>query len=199
MGEPVALLAIFTLAPVTAPAVVGANVTVSVADCPGVRIVVFDTPLAVNPAPAVVTPETVMLEFPLFISVDVSWLELFTFTVPKFKLGGAAVSMCVAATPVPVRLIVSGEGVPLVVSVTDPLMAVADAGVKTALNVTLVPAAMVVAVDSPVMLMPVPTVTILENVSVALPPFRNTTGCELPFPTTTFEKATLVGDAAICG
>jgi hypothetical protein len=36
IGEPVALLAIVTLAPVTVPAVVGANVTVNVTDCPGV-------------------------------------------------------------------------------------------------------------------------------------------------------------------
>jgi hypothetical protein len=69
VGEPVALLAMLTLAPFTAPGVVGANVTVSVADCPGVSIVPFDTPLALKPAPATVTLETVMFEFPLFVSV----------------------------------------------------------------------------------------------------------------------------------
>jgi hypothetical protein len=158
----------------------------------------FETPLALNPAPVTVTVEIVMLEFPLFVSVDVSWLELLTFTVPKLKLVGFAASSRVAATPVPLRLIVNGEGVPLVVSVTDPLMVVAEVGVKMALNVALPPAAIVVDVVSPVMLIPVPDVTMFENVRVALPLFRNVTGCELLLPTTTLEKATLVGDAAIC-
>lgn len=86
----------------------------------------------------------------------------------------------------------------MVVSVTDPMIVAAEVGVKMALNVTLAPAAIVVEVDSPVMLMPVPAVTIFENVSVALPPFRSVTCCELLLPTATFGKVTLVGVAAIC-
>ncbi len=171
VGEPVALLATFTLAPVTAPPVVGANVTVSVADCPGVRIVPFETPLALNPAPVTVTPETVMLELPLFINDDVSWLELFTFIVPKLKLAGLAASTRVAATPAPLRLIVSEEGAPLVVNMMDPVTLVADTGAKMAFNVTLAPAAIVVDVVTPELLKPKedPVVLTCEKVSVALP------------------------------
>jgi hypothetical protein len=198
VGEPVALLATLTLAPVTAPATVGANVTVSVAVCPGDRIVLLATPLALNPAPVTVTLEMVTLEFPLFVNVEVCWLELFTFIVPKLKLAGLAPKIRVAATPVPVRLMVNGEGVPFVVSLTLPLMVVAEVGVKIALNVRLPPAAIVEDVVSPVTLMPVPAMTMLENVSVALPLLCSVIGCELLFPTTTFEKAMLVGDAEIC-
>ena len=36
VGELVALLVMVTLAPLTAPAIVGANITIRVADCPGV-------------------------------------------------------------------------------------------------------------------------------------------------------------------
>jgi len=197
VGEPVALLAMLTLAPFTAPGVLGANVTVSVADCPGVSIVPFDTPLALKPAPVTVTPETVMFEFPLLVSVVESWIELFTFTVPKLKLVGLAAKICVAETPVPLTLIVIGEGVPFVVSLIVPLTVAVEVGVKTALNAMLPPASIVVAVDNPVMVIPVPVTVIFENLSVALPLFRSVTGCELLFPTTTFAKATLVGEAAI--
>lgn len=176
MGEFVALLATLALAPVTAPAVVGSNVTVNVAVCPGVRIVPFETPLALNPAPTVVRAETVRFEFPVLVSVEVSELEVFRLTVPKLRLVGFAVSVRVAATPVPLKLIVSGEGVPFVVSFTDPLIVPADVGVNTALNDALPPAAIVVEVVRPLMLIPDPATTMFENVNVALPLFFSVTG-----------------------
>jgi hypothetical protein len=170
VGEPVALLATCMLALDTAPPAVGANVTVSVADCPGVRIVPFETPLALNSA-LEVTPETVMLEFPLFVSVEVSWLELFTLIVPKLKLAGLAVRIRVAATPVPLKLIVTDEGAPLVVSAMEPVTLVADTGVKIAFKVALAPAAIVVDVVIPELLKPEadPVVLTCENVRSALP------------------------------
>jgi len=170
VGEPAALLATCTLAPVTAPPVIGANVTVSVADCPGVRIVPFETPLALNSALAV-TPETVMLEFPLFVSVEVSWPEPFTFTVPKLKLAGLAAKIRVAATPVPLKLIVTDDGRPLVVRTIEPVTLVADTGVKIAFSVALAPAAIVVDVVTPELLKPEadPVMLTCENVRSALP------------------------------
>lgn len=129
IGEPVALLVTLTFAPFTAPPVVGEKITVNVAVCPGVRIVPLATPLAVNPAPATAMPEMVKLEFPLFVSIEVSGLELFTFTVPKLKLVGFAPRIRVAARPVPLRLITSEEGVPFVVKVMEPLTAVVELGV----------------------------------------------------------------------
>jgi len=159
-GELVALLAMLTLAPATAPAVVGANVTVSVADWPGVSTVPFETPLALNPAPVTVTPEIVRFEFPLFVSDVVSELVLPSLTFPKDRLAGLAPSSKVAADPVPDRLITSGEGVPFVVNVTEPFTVVADDGVKMTLKLALPPAAIVVDVLRPDWLKPVPATVI---------------------------------------
>lgn len=74
-GEFGALLAMPTL-PLLAPPDVGANVTVSVADCPGVRIVPFTMPLALKPTPTMVTPEIVTLAFPLLVTEVVICLLL---------------------------------------------------------------------------------------------------------------------------
>lgn len=116
------------------------------------------------------------MAFPGFVSVTV-WLELLpTLTLPKATGDGLMVNVGCDATPVPIRLMVIGDGVPFVVSFTDPLIVPADVGVKTALNVMLAPAAIVVEVVRPLMLMPVPATVMLEKVSVALPLFFNVTG-----------------------
>src|ERR1700683_1705934 len=184
------------LAPVTAPAVVGSNVTVSVAVWPGVRIVPFVTPLALNPAPVAVSPDIVTLALPVFVSVEVCELDVFTVCVPKLKLAGLADSVCVAVMPVPVRLMVIDEGVPFVVSRIDPFTAPAPVGANTALKGRLPPAAIVDDVVSPVMLIPAPDTVTLEKGSVILPLLCRVIGCELMFPTITFEKLALVGEAA---
>ena len=191
------MLAIETLAPVTAPALAGANVMVTVADCPGVKIVPFEMPLALKPAPLTVTPEIVIFEFPLFVTVDVNELLLPTVTVLKFRLVGLAPSTSVAAVPVPDRPIARGEGVPFVTNVSDPVTLAAEVGVKIALKLVLPPAAIVVEVESPVKLMPEPAGVICENVSAVLPLFVKVIGCELLLPTTTLPKPTLDGDADI--
>ena len=102
VGEFVALLVMLTLAPFTVPAVAGANVTVRVADCPGVSTVPLGMPLALSPAPVTVTPEIVMFELPLFVTDVVSELSVPSPTLPKGKLVGLAPSdaawvACVAA------------------------------------------------------------------------------------------------------
>ena len=150
VGELVALLVMATFEPLTAPGVVGANVTIRFADCPGVSTVPFEMPLALNPAPVTVTLEIVIFEFPLLVSDVVKEELLPSFTFPKLKVVGFAPSDKVAAVPVPDRLITSGEGVPFVVSVMLPLTTVAEEGVKSALNVVFPPAAIVVDVESPV-------------------------------------------------
>ena len=71
VGELVALLATVTCAPVTLPPLVGANVTVSVAVCCGIKTVPAETPLVLKPAPVVLTEEIVTFELPLFVRVTV--------------------------------------------------------------------------------------------------------------------------------
>ena len=150
VGELVALLVIVTLAPPTVPAEAGAKVTVRVADCAGVSTVPFGMPLSLNPAPVTVTPEIVMFELPLLVTIVVSELSLPSPTLPKDKLVGLTPSDSADAAPVPDKLMTSGEGVPFVVSVILPLTAAAEDGVKTALKFVLPPAAIVVDAESPV-------------------------------------------------
>jgi hypothetical protein len=193
-----ALLAILTLAAVNTIALVGVNVTVNVADCWGVRIVPAETPLVVTPPPVIVTPEMVMFEFPVLVSVEVSELLLPTEMVLKLKLVGFTPSCTVEAEPLPDRAIASDAGAPLVASVIDPFTAAVEVGVKIALKATLPPAGMVVAVDRPEMLNPAPGGVTCENVRVWLPPFWSVMVCELLLPFTTVPKLTLAGVAEIC-
>jgi len=162
-----------------------------------VSTVPFETPLALNPAPVTVTPETLRFEFPVFVSVAVMELVPFTVTVPNARLPGFAVSPAVAAVPVPLRDIVNREGEASVVSAIDPLTDVADAGLNTALKVRLLPAGIVVEVERPATLNPEPVTETWENVRVAFPLFLSMIGCELLFPTTTLAKLTVAGVAEI--
>jgi len=100
-GEFVALLVIVTL-PVTLPVAAGAKVTFKVAVCPGVRIVPADTPLALKPAPEMLTFEIVTLELPELVSVTARVLLAPVFTLPKLKLVGLALSRSVAVFTVSV-------------------------------------------------------------------------------------------------
>jgi hypothetical protein len=190
-GELTASLAIATLAPLELPGLLGENVTLSVVDCPGVRIVPPETPLALKPAPLTVTLDIFMSEFPVFVSVELSDLLLPSVTVLKFKLAGLTPSEAFVAEPVPVTPINSGEGTPFVTSAIDPLIAEVEPGVNAALNVTLEFGTIVVDVDNPVKLIPAPLAANCEKVSVALPLFLSVMGCEFVFPTTTFPKLTL--------
>jgi hypothetical protein len=100
-GEFVALLATATL-PVALPEADGVKVAVKVVVCPGVRISPVATPLAVKPAPEMVTPETVTLEFPALVNVTLWLLLLDKFTLPKLKEAELALSRSVAALTVSV-------------------------------------------------------------------------------------------------
>ena len=88
VGELLALLLTATF-PVTAPAVVGANVITRVAVWLGVSVVPL-TPVALKPAPVAVTPEIITFEFPVFVSVTFTDALLPSLTLLKLKLEGLA-------------------------------------------------------------------------------------------------------------
>jgi len=88
VGELLALLLTATF-PVTAPAVVGANVITRVAVWLGVSVVPL-TPVALKPAPVAVTPEIITFEFPVFVSVTFTDALLPSLTLLKLKLDGLA-------------------------------------------------------------------------------------------------------------
>jgi hypothetical protein len=88
VGELLALLLTATF-PVTAPAVVGANVITRVAVWLGVSVVPL-TPVALKPAPVAPTPEIITFEFPVFVSVTFTVALLPSLTLLKLKLDGLA-------------------------------------------------------------------------------------------------------------
>jgi hypothetical protein len=95
-GELVALLVTDTL-PAMLPAEAGLNVAVKLAVCPGVKMSPVETPLALKPAPEMLTPEIVTFEFPLLVNVTI-WLPVLDrFTLPKLKLEALEFSTSVAA------------------------------------------------------------------------------------------------------
>jgi hypothetical protein len=155
------------------------------------------TPLVLNPAPVIVTPEIVTFEFPLFVSVAPNELLLPTFTFPKLRLVGLAASKNVAATPVPVKGMAKGELGALLSSETEPVALPEVLGAKTALNAMLFPAAIVVGTARPVMLKPGPETFAWEIVRLALPELVNVMVCVLGVAITTFPKPTLAGTGEI--
>jgi hypothetical protein len=122
-----------------------------------------------------------------------------TFTLPKLSVALLNPRTRVAATPVPLREIVSGEFGALLTSVIDPVTLPAELGPKTALNVVDWPAAMFTGAAIPEVLKPVPATVTEEIVTVALPPFVSVTVCELLVPVVTLPNAVLAGVAASCG
>jgi hypothetical protein len=100
-GEFEALLATATL-PLMLPAAEGLNVAVKVAVCPGLKMSPVETPLALKPAPEMLTLEIVTFEVPALVSVTF-WLPLLdTFTLPKFKVVELALRTSGAALTVSV-------------------------------------------------------------------------------------------------
>jgi hypothetical protein len=165
----------------------------------GVKIVPEVTPLALKPAPETFTPEMLTFEFPVLVRLVLSELLLPRFTLPKLRLVGFAVSRKVALTPVPLRPIISGELGALLISETVPVTLPAALGLKAALNVALLPAAMVSGTVRPVMLKPLPDTVAWEIVTLALPALDNLMVCELLVPVTTLPKLALDGVGASCG
>lgn len=157
------------------------------------------TPLALKPAPETVTLERVTFEFPVLVRLALSELLLPTFTLPKLRLVGFAPSRKVAATPVPLRAIGSGELGALLTSETAPVTLPAAVGAKTTLNVALLPAAMVSGTVMPVRLKPLPDTLAWEMVTLALPALDSLMVCELLVPVITLPKLALEGVAASCG
>ena len=95
------------------------------------------TPLTLNPEPVAVALEIVTFEFPLFVSVTAEELLDPTFTFPKLRLNGFAVSERVeAATPVPlIEMIVGDEDASLAITML-PLDAPVEEGENFAVKLT---------------------------------------------------------------
>ena len=91
VGELVALLVIVAV-PVRIPVAAGVKVTFSIAVCPGVKICPVETPLAVYPAPEILTLEMVTFDFPALVIVTPRTLLPPRLTFPKLRLVALAAS-----------------------------------------------------------------------------------------------------------
>jgi len=127
VGDPVAVLVTITV-PVSDPAEVGLKITPKVMACPDVSVTGVPAPLSVNPAPFSAIPETVTLALPVFVAVTFCVDELPLFTFPNARFVELNESVCVAATPVPVKAITVGELGALLTTLTLPLAAPAAVG-----------------------------------------------------------------------
>jgi len=194
VGEPGALL-VSEMLPEALPEEVGVKTALNVALLPG-EIVWAEKPVTLNPLPATLSCETVRLALPVFVRVTVCELLLPTATAPKLTLDGATVSC--GCVPVPLRAMVVGEPDAFVASEMLPEALPEEVGVKTALNVVLLPGEIVWA-EKPVTLNPLPATLSCETVRFALPVFVRVTVCELLPPTLTLPKLTLDGVSVNCG
>jgi len=192
------LLAIVIVVALAAPDVVGVNVTLSVVDWFGVRVVPAPAPLVLNAPVAPLIPEIVIFELPLFFRVTPSELLLPTFTVPKLSVVGLAPRLNVAAVPVPLRPIAVGEPGTFVFSEMLPVTLPAEAGAKTALKAMVLFGVTVCAVK-PVTLKPVPVTLSDETTKFAVPVFFSVMVCELFVPSATLPKLTLEGVTDMAG
>jgi hypothetical protein len=117
--------------PVTLPAPDGWKLTLTVAVCPGASTCPDDIPLAANPAPLTLSPESVTLPVPVFVRVAGKIAELPTFTLAKLKLLGFTESSRVEALTVSVAALLVTVPAGLLTATVNcsPLSEVVVAGV----------------------------------------------------------------------
>jgi hypothetical protein len=166
-GEFAALLFTNTL-PVTEPVAVGAKFTLNVVLCPAVKVSGV-RPLTLKPAPETLSEETFTLALPVLVNVTVLPLLLPTFTFPKLKLLGLAVTCTAATTPAPLRAIVVGEVGALLVIVRLPVTLLVVVGEKLTVKDAEFPGVTVVGSARPLNLNPFPEIVACEILRFAVP------------------------------
>jgi len=126
-GKPAAVLAIVTL-PLAVADPLGLKITPKAMLWPGDNETGVPAPLSVNPVPTSVICETVTLALPEFVSVTLCVEVAPALTSPKARFVALMANDCVAATPIPLRLMVAGEFDALLTMVTLPLAEPAAVG-----------------------------------------------------------------------
>jgi hypothetical protein len=141
--------------PLAAPLVVGEKSTVNDVLWPAVNVKGKDRPLKLNPLPLAGAAEIVRLDPPELVRVSLNDFEVLTWTLPKPRLVGFAVSVpCV--TPVPESGMLKLGFEPFEVMLTLPLAAPLVVGEKSTVNDVLWPAVNVKGKDRPLRLNPLP-------------------------------------------
>jgi hypothetical protein len=191
-GELLALLATL-MAPVEAPVAAGAKVAEKALDWPAARVRGNARPLRLKPVPLAVAAVTVTAAEPVLVSVTLCVELPPTITFPKLMLAGEALSC--RLEPDPLKAMVVGESVAVLVTATLPLALPALVGANVAFSATLFPGKTVTGKLRPLALKPVPDAVTALMVTLAEPVFVSVTLWVLALPTFTGPKLTLVGDA----
>jgi hypothetical protein len=155
VGDEAALLVINML-PAGLPVAPGANFAVIVEVPPAAIEIGSVNPLAEYPVPEAVTAEMVRVAFPGLLNVIVCEELPPTATFPNVTLAGLAVIWGADTTPVPVSVIVAGEFVALLVTVTVPDPLTPDVGAYFAATVATCPGVKVIGTVTPDSENPVP-------------------------------------------
>jgi hypothetical protein len=193
MFESVAVL-VTVIVPVAAPAVVGANCAVKLADWPAAMFNGAVKPVTLKPAPVAAIWLTVAALLPEFVKVTVCVPLLETATLPNATLPGFAVSVEVCDTALPASVITCGEPGALSVKVMLPVAAPAVVGVNVTLNVSDWPPLIVFGSESPLIPNSLPESVARLIVTFELPVFVSVTVCVLLWFTCTFEKVKVEGE-----
>ena len=169
----VALL-VTVIAPLKAPVTVGLKDAVSVAVAPAATVNGVVTDASENLVPEIETVETVTGPVPVFVSVTVNDEVVLTCRLPKFSLGGVAVSGP-RMVPVPLSGMERFGSDALLVKEMDPLAGSATLGAKAIVRALMALTARVNGIDFEASENPAPEILTLETVSDAVPVFLNVT------------------------
>jgi hypothetical protein len=143
--------------PLTTPAAVGVNETVTVALFPPFSVRGVVIPLTLKPVPVMATLLTDTLVLPVFVMVSETVPVLPTFTLPTLRLVGLAAS-APGVTPVPDTGIVNVGFVAVEVIVRLPLTAPDVVGANATVKVAPCPPLSVNGVAIPLTLRPPPVI-----------------------------------------
>jgi hypothetical protein len=175
--------------PVTAPVVLGANLTVAVTDCDGANVTGVATPDTLNPVPVVENAVTLIDAVPAFVTETGTVLELPTVTFPTATDDGFALSCAV-----PVVTAVADKGMDRfcpcvsVVKLREPLIEPAAVGANFTVAVTVCEALSETGVTTPETLNPVPAIEIEVMLIAEVPVFVIETVCVTDVPVVTEPK-----------
>ncbi len=188
--------------PVTAPVAVGANLTLSVIACFGLRVTGKVAPLTLNPVPLMVAELTVTAPVPVEVSVTPNVAFEPVLTSPKLKLVGLTVKVEVDAVAVPVPL----RETPIVAcpdalldTVIVPVAAPALVGANFALSVTVCLGLSVTGKVAPETVNPVPLIDAEAILTAAVPVEVSFNDSVEVLPTAMLPKLRLDGLTANCG
>ncbi len=179
--------------PVTDPAVVGANFTVSVNVCLGFSVTGKVDPDTVKPVPLIVAELTFTAAVPLDVSVTVCVGADPTATLPKVRLLGLTVSTS-EVVPVPLRLTVAVGFVDEVLLIVNaPVTAPAVVGANLTVSVSVCLGFSVTGKVDPDTVKPVPLMLAELTFTAAVPLEVSVTVCVGDDPTATLPKVRLLG------